>query len=148
MTAETEAIKVQILSTGNAEILLEENDFLIVKWIKPEIKYSMAAYQYGKTGMANNYPWECSLTEEQVAFFLEHINAAVEYFKSKHHYFHLEVNEVSYENIVSIDEINALIQKKYSDNLYVDKDGVVAAAVERERKRLLAQANETWRIKE
>ena len=31
---------------------------------------------------------------------------------------------------------------------YVDKDGVVAAAVERERKRLLAQANETWRIKE
>lgn len=69
MTAETEAIKVQILSTGNAEILLEENDFLIVKWIKPEIKYSMAAYQYGKTGMANNYPWECSLTEEQVAFF-------------------------------------------------------------------------------
>lgn len=56
MTAETEAIKAQILSTGNAEILLEENDFLIVKWIKPEIKYSMAAYQYGKTGMANNYP--------------------------------------------------------------------------------------------
>ena len=104
MTAETEAIKAQILSTGNAEILLEENDFLIVKWIKPEIKYSMAAYQYGKTGTANNYPWECSLTEEQVAFFLEHINAAVEYFKSKHHYFHLEVNEVSYENIVSIDE--------------------------------------------
>ena len=104
MTAETEAIKVQILSTGNAEILLEENDFLIVKWIKPEIKYSMAAYQYGKTGMANNYPWECSLTEEQIAFFLEHINAAVEYFKSKHHYFHLEVKEVSYENIVSIDE--------------------------------------------
>lgn len=51
MTAETEAIKAQILSTGNAEILLEENDFLIVKWIKPEIKYSMAAYQYGKTGM-------------------------------------------------------------------------------------------------
>ena len=51
MTAETEAIKVQILSTGNAEILLEENDFLIVKWIKPEIKYSMAAYQYGKTGI-------------------------------------------------------------------------------------------------
>ena len=47
----------------------------------------MAAYQYGKTGMANNYPWECSLTEEQIAFFLEHINAAVEYFKSKHHYF-------------------------------------------------------------
>ena len=94
MTAETEAIKVQILSTGNAEILLEENDFLIVKWIKPEIKYSMAAYQYGKTGMANNYPWECSLTEEQIAFFLEHINAAVEYFKSKHHYFHLEVKEV------------------------------------------------------
>lgn len=104
MTAETEAIKAQILSTGNAEILLEENDFLIVKWIKPEIKYSMAAYQYGKTGMANNYPWECSLTEEQIAFFLEHINAAVEYFKSKHHYFHLEVKEVSYENIVSIDE--------------------------------------------
>lgn len=69
MTAETEAIKAQILSTGNAEILLEENDFLIVKWIKPEIKYSMAAYQYGKTGMANNYPWECSLTEEQIAFF-------------------------------------------------------------------------------
>ena len=94
MTAETEAIKAQILSTGNAEILLEENDFLIVKWIKPEIKYSMAAYQYGKTGMANNYPWECSLTEEQIAFFLEHINAAVEYFKSKHHYFHLEVKEV------------------------------------------------------
>lgn len=55
MTAETEAIKAQILSTGNAEILLEENDFLIVKWIKPEIKYSMAAYQYGKTGM-QHYP--------------------------------------------------------------------------------------------
>lgn len=69
MTAETEAIKVQILSTGNAEILLEENDFLIVKWIKPEIKYSMAAYQYGKTGMANNYPWECSLTGNKSHFF-------------------------------------------------------------------------------
>lgn len=108
MTAETEAIKAQILSTGNAEILLEENDFLIVKWIKPEIKYSMAAYQYGKTGMANNYPWECSLTEEQIAFFLEHINAAVEYFKSKHHYFHLEVKEVS-----------------YTSNVYLVKDGTL-----------------------
>ena len=34
MTAETEAIKVQILSTGNAEILLEENDFLDCKMDK------------------------------------------------------------------------------------------------------------------
>ena len=59
-----------------------------------------------------------------------------------------ESEDLSTRTIVSIDEINALIQKKYSDNPYIDKDGVVAAAVERERKRLLAQANETWRIKE
>ena len=57
MTDETEIVKKQILSTGNAEILLEENDFLIVKWTLSEIKYSMVAYQYGKTGMANNFPW-------------------------------------------------------------------------------------------
>ena len=61
MTDETEIVKKQILSTGNAEILLEENDFLIVKWTLPETKYSMVAYQYGKTGMANNFPWECAL---------------------------------------------------------------------------------------
>ena len=59
-----------------------------------------------------------------------------------------ESEDLSTRTIVSIDEINALIQKKYSDNPYVDKDGVVAAAVERERKRLLVQANENWRIKE
>lgn len=47
MTAETEAIKAQILSTGNAEILLEENDFLIVKWIKPEINI---VWQHINTG--------------------------------------------------------------------------------------------------
>lgn len=61
MTDETEIVKKQILSTGKAKILLDENDFLIVKWTLPEIKYSMVAYQYGKTGMANNFPWECSL---------------------------------------------------------------------------------------
>ena len=59
-----------------------------------------------------------------------------------------ESEDLSTRTIVSIDEINALIQKKYSDNPYVDKDGVVAAAVERGRKHLLAQANKTWRIKE
>ena len=47
MTDETEIVKKQILSTGKAEILLEENDFLIVKWTLPEIKYSMVAYQFG-----------------------------------------------------------------------------------------------------
>ena len=61
MTDETEIVKKQILSTGKAEILLEENAFLIVKWTLPEIKYSMVAYRYGKTGMANNFPWECAL---------------------------------------------------------------------------------------
>ena len=50
MTAETEAIKAQILSTGNAEILLEENDFLIVKWIKPEIKYSSISIRENRNG--------------------------------------------------------------------------------------------------
>ena len=59
-----------------------------------------------------------------------------------------ESEDLSTRTIVSIDEVNALIRKKYSDNLYIDKDGVVAAAVERERKRLLTQANKTWRIKE
>ena len=34
VTTETEAIKTRILSTGQAEILLEENDFLIVKWLQ------------------------------------------------------------------------------------------------------------------
>ena len=43
MTTETEAIKKQILSTGKAEILLEENDFLIVKWLQPEVRFCMAA---------------------------------------------------------------------------------------------------------
>ena len=104
MTDETEIVKKQILSTGKAEILLEENDFLIVKWTLPEIKYSMVAYQYGKTGMANNFPWECSLTEKQTAYFLERTDEAIAYFKSKHHYFHIEIDEVDYDNIVTIDE--------------------------------------------
>lgn len=64
----------------------------------------MAAYPYGKTGMANNFPWECSLTEKQTAYFPEHIDEAIEYFKSKHHYFHLEINEIDYDSIVAIDE--------------------------------------------
>jgi len=103
VTTETEAIKTRILSTGQAEILLEENDFLIVKWLQPEVRFCMAAYPYGKTGMANNEPWEHKLTEQQATYYLEHIDEAVEYFKSKHHYFHIEIKEVDYDSIVNID---------------------------------------------
>lgn len=56
--------------------------------------------------------------------------------------------DLSTRTIVSIDEVNTLVKKKYPDDPYIDTDGIVAAAVERERKRLLIQANETLRIKE
>lgn len=104
MTDETESVKKQILATGNAEILLEENDFLIVKWIEPEVTYTMEVFMYGKTGMANNYPWSHKLSETQAFYFLENVNEAIEYFKSKHHYFHVEVNEIEYDEIDCIDE--------------------------------------------
>ena len=44
--------------------------------------------------------------------------------------------------ILSMEEIEELIRKKYPKNLYVDEGGLVGAAVERERKRLLTQAKE------
>lgn len=110
MTNETELVKIQVQSTGRAEILLEQNDFLIVKWTLPNddgtthIKYSFEAYAYSTSGMGNNYPWSHEITEERANYFLVHIGEAEAYFKSKHHYFHTEINEVRYEDIESVDE--------------------------------------------
>lgn len=104
MTAETESIKRQILSTDKAEILLEENDFLIIKWLLSKAKFCMVAYPYGKTGMANSEPWEYELTEQQATYYLKHIDEAIAYFESKHHYFHIEIKEVDYNSIANIDE--------------------------------------------
>ena len=108
MTNETEIVKLQIQATKRAKILLEQNDYLIVKWMIPRddgnvrIKFSFEAYAYSATGMGNNFPWSCEITEEQAEYFLEHIGEATEFFKSKHHYFHTEVTEVSYADIHSI----------------------------------------------
>lgn len=110
MTNETELVKLQIEATGRAEILLEQNDYLIVKWNIPQdnggikTKYSFEAFAYSATGMGNNYPWSCEITEEQALYFLGHIDEATEFFKSKHHYFHTEVTEVSYADIHSMDK--------------------------------------------
>lgn len=109
MTTETEIVKLQVEATGRAEILVEENDYLIVKWAIPNdgrvrTKFSFEAYAYGAAGMANNYPWSYEITEEQAMYFVGHIDEATEYFKSKHHYFHTEIREVSFDNIQSIDK--------------------------------------------
>lgn len=110
MTRETEIVKVQVEATGRAEILLEQNDYLIVKWTIPlddggvKIKFSFEAYAYAASGMGNNYPWSSEITEEQVLYFVKHADEATEYFKSKHHYFHTEIREVSFDDIHSIDK--------------------------------------------
>lgn len=110
MTNETALVKIQVQSTGRGEILLERNDFLIVKWTLPNddgtthIKYSFEAYAYSTSGMGNNYPWSHEITEESAKYYLEHPAEAEKYFMSKHHYFHTEINEVSYDDIDSVDE--------------------------------------------
>ncbi len=109
MTTETEIVKIQVEATGRAEILVEENDYLIVKWAIPtdggvSMKFSFEAYAYGAAGMANNYPWSYEITEEQAMYFVGHIDEATEYFKSKHHYFHTEIREISFDSIQSIDK--------------------------------------------
>lgn len=121
MKDETELVKLQILSTGRGEILLEQDDFLLVKWTLPEkdgtvtTKYSLNAYAYNKTGMGNNYPWQKNITAEQAARFLENVDEAAEYFKSQHHYFHTEVKEVSCVDIKSVDEDGV----RFKDKLFV-----------------------------
>ncbi len=110
MTTETELVKIQIEATGRAKILLEQNDYLIVKWTIPlddggvKTYFSFEAYAYGATGMANNYPWSSRITEEQAMYFIKHVDEAAEYFKSKHHYFHTEIREVSFDAISTIDK--------------------------------------------
>lgn len=110
MTNETALVKIQIEATGRAEILLEENDYLIVKWTLPSddgsvrIKFSFEAYAYAASGMGNNYPWSSTITEEQAAYFVEHVEEATEYFRSKHHYFHTEIKTVSFDDIKCIDK--------------------------------------------
>ncbi|MDE7360858.1 MAG: hypothetical protein K2N38_02875 [Oscillospiraceae bacterium] len=121
MRDETELVKLQILSTGRAEMLLEQEDYLIVKWTLPkedgsvEIKYSFNAYAYSKTGMGNNYPWQHNITAEQAEHFLENIDEAEKFFKSKHHFFHTEIKEISCEEIESVDEDGV----KFKDELFV-----------------------------
>jgi len=110
LTTETEIVKIQVQSTGRAEILLEENDYLIVKWTVPlesggvKTEFSFEAYAYAASGMANDYPWSHKITEEQALYFVGHVDEATEYFKSKHHYFHTEIREVSFEDIRSIEK--------------------------------------------
>lgn len=121
MRDETELVKLQILSTGRAEILLEQEDYLIVKWTLPEkdgsvtIKYSFNAYEYSKTGMGNNYPWQRNITEEQAAHFCANVDEATEFFMSQHHYFHTEVKEVSFDEIKSVDSDGV----RFKDELFV-----------------------------
>lgn len=118
MRDETELVKLQILNTGNAEILLEQENYLIVKWTLPEkdgsvaAKYSFNAYAYSKTGMGNNYPWQCDITAEQAAFYCANVNEATKFFMSKHHYFHTEVREISYDEIESVDEEGVRVGKE------------------------------------
>ncbi|MCM1165527.1 MAG: hypothetical protein NC299_07925 [Lachnospiraceae bacterium] len=108
MTDETALVKLQIESTGRAEILLEEDDYLIVKWTLPtdggaRITYSFEAFAYSASGMGNNYPWSHEVSEERARYFAEHADEATEYFKSKHHYFHTEIREVGYDEIRGVD---------------------------------------------
>lgn len=112
MTDELKSVRDRVLSTNKAEILLEENDFLIVKWLCLNEMYELVAYPYGKTGMANNEPWSREITYEQVQFFLENTNEAIKYFESKHHYFHTEVKCVSFSDITNINE-NGLMFRNF-----------------------------------
>lgn len=110
MTKETEIVKLQVEATGRAEILLEQNDYLLVKWTIPlddggvKVKFSFEAYAYAASGMGNNYPWSREITEEQALYFVGHVDEATEYFKSKHHYFHTEIRDVSFDDIHSINK--------------------------------------------
>lgn len=119
MRDETELVKLQILNTGRAEILLEQEDFLIVRWTLPkedgssEIKYSFNAYEYSKTGMGNNYPWQHNITAQQAEYFVENVDEATEFFKSKHHYFHTEIREVSFDEIKSVAEDGILFKNEH-----------------------------------
>ena len=66
----------------------------------------MAAYPYGKTGMANNELWEHKADRNNKAtYFWSILMKTVEYFKSKHPLiiFILRLTEVDYDSIVNID---------------------------------------------
>lgn len=105
MTKELESIKKYIENTHKADVLLERENFLLVEWHIPEISthFCLQAYPYGKTGMANNQPWQYNITDEQAEHFLADPDEAEDFFNSKHWYFHpAEVREVSFDDIVLI----------------------------------------------
>lgn len=109
MTEELEGVKQMIESTHKARILLERNDFLLVKWDNaPDrpVQFCLHAYPYGKTGMANQVPWREDITDEQAEYFLAHPDEAEEYFKSKHWYFHAaEIKVWSFDDITGVSEM-------------------------------------------
>lgn len=107
MTEELACMKRMIENTARAQILMEWNDFLLVEWNVPDAssRYCLHAYPYGKSGMANNLPWECNITDEQAKYFLANPDKAEEYFKSKHWYFHTaEIKVWSFDDITAINE--------------------------------------------
>lgn len=107
MTEELASMKRMIENTGRAKILLERNDFLLAHWNNSDVssRYCLHAYPYGKSGMANNLPWEYEITDEQADFFLANPDKAEDFFKSKHWYFHdTEIKVYNFDDITQINE--------------------------------------------
>lgn len=109
MTEELAGMKQYIESTGRAKVLLERNDFLLVEWNNvpemPKLYYRLHAFPYAKSGMGNNEPWSCKITDEQAEYFLTHPDETEEYFKYKHsHFSSAKINFWSFDRIKGINE--------------------------------------------
>ena len=109
MTEELACMKRCIEDVGRAKVLLERNDFLLAEWNNvpdmPKRYYRLHAFPYARSGMGNNYPWSCKITDEQAEFFLAHPDEAEEYFKYKHsHFSSAKINIRSFAGIKGINE--------------------------------------------
>ena len=98
-----------IEDAGRAKVLLERNDFLLAEWNDvpdmPKQYYRLHAYPYARSGMGNNYPWSCKITDEQAEYFLAHPDEAEEYFKYKHsHFSSAKIGIRSFAEIKGINE--------------------------------------------
>ena len=89
MQAKTIGIKEQVLSTGRAEILSEQEHLLIVKWTFQDglVQYSIEARMHGPNDRENNDLWSAEISKEKAMYFCEYKEAALQFLRDNHSWY-------------------------------------------------------------